>query len=57
MSFSRLISATFFFLFLLQNSVASQSIPMISVMGKAQGTTYQTSIRNKGTSKYKLTPF
>jgi thiamine biosynthesis lipoprotein len=41
MSFSRLISATFFFLFLLQNSVASQSIPMISVTGKAQGTTYQ----------------
>ncbi|MCE7040764.1 FAD:protein FMN transferase [Dyadobacter sp. CY312] len=40
MSFQRLIYATFLILFLSQNRTAAQSIPMVSVNGKAQGTTY-----------------
>jgi thiamine biosynthesis lipoprotein len=40
MCYSRLISATFLFLFLLKNRTAAQSIPMTSITGKAQGTTY-----------------
>jgi thiamine biosynthesis lipoprotein len=40
MNYPRLISAVFFILFLSQNRTSAQSIPMVSVSGATQGTTY-----------------